>query len=94
MEWSKKRQRQRERLRLEDSEVKSVASAVRVRRETIGKGYGVMRRTAKREHSGGTHVEDAQVLQFTDGIGKSSETIVVDVKINQTGEDKAERLWK
>jgi len=43
-----------------------------------------MRRAAKREHSGGsgTYVEDAQVLQFTDGIRKSSETIVVDVKIN------------
>jgi hypothetical protein len=53
-------------------------------------------RLAKREHSGGsgTHVEDAQVLQFTDGIRKSSEAIVVDVKINQTGEDKTERFWK
>ena len=40
--------------------------------------------------SSGTHVEDTQVLQFTDGIRKSSETIVVDVKINQTGEDKTE----
>ena len=40
--------------------------------------------------SSGTYVEDTQVFQFTDGIRKNSETIVVDVKINQTGEDKPE----